>query len=275
MESLTATTTSDSTPPSSSMTDSGVTHTIPNNSVVTITRHTVVFSEAPPSTEESSSVTRDGHTTSEEATVSAPASTAPCSTCTPTPTFTSTSLPSTDGPTEGSFSSGAIAGAATGGVIIVLIVLVSVFVWRNRKKHRSKYDASETETLGYGDSRVNGSEKSNHAEQLRPSSDPFAPFGGRVDQPGKLHRPPSGTFEMDGTGIPAVELPGTSISEAPDTSRTIPATASLEEGSGMALAPASDPAATLASHSSNPQGQITYVNQWNQYKALAAEEKSE
>ncbi|KAG5989784.1 hypothetical protein E4U54_004252 [Claviceps lovelessii] len=269
-ESLTATATT--TSPSSTKTDSGVTHTIPNNSVVTITRHTVVFSEAPPSTE-SSSGTGDGHTTLDEtaASASTSASTDSCSACTPTPTFTG-SPASTDASSEGRFPTGAIAGAATGGAVIVIIVLIWVFVSRNRKKKKKKrgtYDASETETLGCGDSRVNGSEKANpdagsgRAGYLRPSSDPFAPFGGRVDQP-ELHRPPSGTFEMDGAGIPAVELPAMSISEAPDTARKV------EADSGMALTPATDPAATLAARPSDAQGKITYVNQWNQYKAMAA-----
>ncbi|KAG6003223.1 hypothetical protein E4U21_002255 [Claviceps maximensis] len=282
----TATMTSISTPPPppppSSKTDSGITHTIPNNSVVTVTRHTVVFSEAPPPTESSSSVTGDGHTTSTKAAVST-ASTTPCASCTPTPASTSP-LPSSDSLGEGGLPSGAIAGVATGGAVAVIILLILVFVSRNRKKQRGKYDASETETLGYNDTRMNnGSEKSNpvavDAGHLRPSSDPFAPFGGRADQPEELHRhrPPSGTFEMDGAGISAVELPAMSILEAPDTARTESASAptSLEDRPGTAPAPATDPAATLASRSSNPQGGITYVNQWNQYKAMAAEESFE
>ncbi|KAG5914021.1 hypothetical protein E4U53_004728, partial [Claviceps sorghi] len=170
-ESLAATTTTSTppaVPPPPSKTDSGITHTIPNHSVVTVTRHTVVFSEAPPSTE-SSTATGDAHTTSEEA---AAASTAPCSTCIPTPAFTD--APSTDNSGQGGFPSGAIAGAATGGAVIAIIVLVLVFVSRKRKKQRGNHDVSETETLG-----CDGSEKSNPSNtgHLRPSSDPFAPFG--------------------------------------------------------------------------------------------------
>ncbi|KAG5928634.1 hypothetical protein E4U42_000239 [Claviceps africana] len=257
-----AATTTTSTPPPSK-TDSGITHTIPNHSVVTVTKHTVVFSEAPPSTE-SPAATGDAHTTSVEATA---ASAAPCSTC--ISTHIPTEAPSTDASGGGGFPSGAIAGAATGGAVIAIMVLVLVFVSRRRKKRRENHDASESETLGC-DARVDGCEKSNpsHVGHLRPNSDPFAPFGGRADRPEHLHRPPSGTFEMDGAGISAVELPAVNISEAPDTSRTASVSAAMEEVSGMAPAPAADPAATLASRSSNPQGGITYVNQWNQYRAM-------
>lgn len=71
---------------------------------------------------------------------------------------------------------------------------------------------------------------------------------------------------MDGAGITAVELPAISISEAPDTARA----ASFEEKSPVVTA-ATDPAATLASPTS-PQRKMTYVNQWNQYRAMAADD---
>ncbi|KAG6041857.1 hypothetical protein E4U41_001017 [Claviceps citrina] len=255
-----------STPPTK--TDSGVTHTIPNNSVVTVTKHTVVFSEAPPWTEPSSSYTA-GDPTSETAASTAPS----CSTCTPAPS--STSPPSADGSGAGVVPSGAIAGAATGGAVIVAIVLILLFVSRHRKKKRGRGYASETETLGR-DSHVNGSEKLDPSQEgpLRPSSDPFAPFGGRADQPEQLPRPPSGTFEMDGAGIAPVELPASSIPEAPDThtaTRAPREEAPPGTGTGTGPTPAADPAATLASAPS-PRGKITYVNQWNQYKAMAAGE---
>ncbi|KAG5995608.1 hypothetical protein E4U52_008027 [Claviceps spartinae] len=255
-------------------TDSGVTHTIPNSSVVTVTRHTVVFSEAPRSTESPSSV--------EVAT-----STSLCSTCTPTPTPTSS--PSSNESERGTLSAGAIAGAATGAAIIIIILLILVFVSRRRKKHRASCDKSEADTLGI-DSGATGSEKLNSTKDglSRMSSDPFAPFGGRVDRPRYSYRPSTGTFELDGVAITAVELPATSIPEVPDTVKTV--TAALDkasepdtvdtaakapyeasdpdivktaarapyEGSEPRTAPPTpEPAATLASPSS-PQGKIAY-----------------
>ncbi|KAG5912607.1 hypothetical protein E4U61_000349, partial [Claviceps capensis] len=67
----------------------------------------------------------------------------------------------------------------------------------------------------------------------------------------------------------------------PDTVKTAPGEASESDTIKTAAAasdeafeprtapPTPEPAATLASPSS-PQGKITYVNQWNEYKALAA-----
>ncbi|KAG6063466.1 hypothetical protein E4U32_001214 [Claviceps aff. humidiphila group G2b] len=245
-----------------------------------------------------------------------------------------------------------------------VISLIMVFVLRRRKKSRASCDASEAETLG-SDSGATGSEKSNPTKDglSRMSSDPFAPFGGRVDKPHYSYRPSTGTFELDGVAIiTAVELPATSIPEVPDTAKTaatapdeasepdtvktVPdedfepdtvktaaaapdedsepdtvttaaaapdeafdpdivetaatapdedsepdtvktapdedfepdivktATAAPDEASEPRTAPPTpEPAATLASPSS-PQGKITYVNQWNEYKALASGEAS-
>ncbi|KAG6119163.1 hypothetical protein E4U13_007920 [Claviceps humidiphila] len=284
-----ASSTSLPSPSPSRKTDSGVTHTIPNSSVVTVTRHTVVFSEAPRSTESPSSV-------------EAATSTSLFSTCTPTPTLTS-SPSSNESKRGGTLSVGAIAGAATGAAIIITILFILVFVSRRRKKHRASCDASEADTLG-SDSGATGSEKLNSTKDglSRMSSDPFAPFGGRVDKPHYSYRPSTGTFELDGVAITAVELPATSIPEVPDTVKTVaaaPDKASEPDTVDTAAAapdeasepdavktaarapdkaseprtapPTPEPAATLASPSS-PQGKIAYVNQWNEYKALAAGE---
>ncbi|KAG5939920.1 hypothetical protein E4U59_002788 [Claviceps monticola] len=183
-------------------TDSGVTQTIPNSSLVTVTRHGVVFSKSP-------STTSPGL----------------CSTCAPTSTFTSS--PSTDVSERGSPSAGAIAGAATAAAIIIIIIiilsigkseLILVFVLRRRKKHRGSCDTSEAEeTLG-SDSGATGSEKLNSLKDAfsRMSKDPFAPFGGRVDKPDYPYRPSTGTFELDGVAITVVELPATSVPEVSD-----------------------------------------------------------
>ncbi|CCE35314.1 uncharacterized protein CPUR_03302 [Claviceps purpurea 20.1] len=292
-------------------TDSGVTHTIPNSSDVTVTRQTVEFSEAPRSTDSPSSVVRN-------------TTPALCSTCAPMPTLTSS--PSTNESERGTLSAGAIAGAATGAAIIIITILfILVFALRRKKKKRASCDASEAETLS-SDPEATGSEKSNPTKEefSRMSSDPFAPFGGRVDKPNYSYRPSTGTFELDGVAISGVELPATSIPEVPDTVKTAAAapveasdpdivktapdeasepdivkpapdeasepdivkTAPDEASEPDIVKPAPDeasepstapptpePAATLASPSS-PQGKTTYVNQWNEYKALAAGEAS-
>ncbi|KAG5948028.1 hypothetical protein E4U60_002441 [Claviceps pazoutovae] len=186
-------------------TDSGVTHTIPNSSLVTVTRHGVVFSKSP-------SATSPGL----------------CSTCAPTSTFTSS--PSTDVSERGSPSAGAIAGAATAAAIIIIIIiilsigkseLILVFVLRRRKKRRGSCDTSEAETLG-SDLGATGSEKLNSLKDAfsRMSKDPFAPFGGRVDKPDYPYRPSTGAFELDGVAITVVELPATSVPEVSNPVKT-------------------------------------------------------
>ncbi|KAG5939918.1 hypothetical protein E4U59_002786 [Claviceps monticola] len=197
--------------------------------------------------------------------------------------------------------------------MVIVISLIMVFVLRWSKKSRASCDASEADTLG-SDSGATGSEKSNPTKDgfSRMSSDPFAPFEGRVDKPNYSYRPSTGTFELDGVAIIAVELPATSIPEVPDSVKTAAAapdeasepdivktapdeasepdivktaaaasdeasepdtvkTAPDEASEPRTSPPTPEPAATLASPSS-PQGKITYVNQWNEYKALAAGE---
>lgn len=72
---------------------------------------------------------------------------------------------------------------------------------------------------------------------------------------------------MDSTPMAPVELPAISISEAPDNSVSSP---------GSIVSPetpvATDPRSNLGP-SSFTQGRTGYVNQWNQYKAMA-EDKS-
>ncbi|KAG5948031.1 hypothetical protein E4U60_002444 [Claviceps pazoutovae] len=254
-----------------------------STTIVTVTRHTVAFSEAPRSTGSPSSVA--GNITTDKAA----ASPALCSTCAPTPTFTSS--PSTDVTERGSPSSGAIAGAVAAAAIIMIIIIILftlVFALRRRKKNRASCDASEAGPLG-SVSGTTRSEKSNlkKDEFLRMSSDPFAPFGGRADNSDYPYRPSTGTFEMDGVAISGVELPVASIPEVPDpvkTAAAAPDKASESDTVDTAAAappdeasesgtspPTPEPAATLASPSS-PKGKITYVNQWNEYKVLTAEE---
>ncbi|KAG5975180.1 hypothetical protein E4U58_001808 [Claviceps cyperi] len=162
------------------------------------------------------------------------------------------------------------AGIIPGAAAAITIVFILVFALRWRKKNRVSCDATEAGPLG-SDSGATGSEKSNAKkdEFFRMSSDPFAPFGGRADNPGYPYRPSTGTFEMDGVDISVVELPAASIPEVPDIVKT--AAAAPDEASESSTSPPTpQPAATLASPSS-PKGKITYVNQWNEYKVLTAE----
>ncbi|KAG6316682.1 hypothetical protein E4U22_006897 [Claviceps purpurea] len=104
----------------------------------------------------------------------------------------------------------------------------------------------------------------------------------RADNSDYPYRPSTGTFEMDGVAI----LPAASIPEVPGTVKTAAAAldktsesdtantaaAAPDEASESGTSPPTpEPTATLASPSS-PKGKITYVNQWNEYKILTAEE---
>ncbi|KAG6053312.1 hypothetical protein E4U17_004830 [Claviceps sp. LM77 group G4] len=108
----------------------------------------------------------------------------------------------------------------------------------------------------------------------------------RADNFDYPYRPSTGTFEMDGVAISGVELPAASIPEGTDIVKTAamaPDKASESDTVNTAEAapdeasesgtypPTPEPAATLASPSS-PKGKITYVNQWNEYEILTAEE---
>ncbi|OAA49327.1 hypothetical protein NOR_01250 [Metarhizium rileyi] len=233
--------------PSDTKTDSGVTHTIPNSSIVTITKHTVVFSEAPSpssaSLPETSSRTGLGTT---------------CSGCNEPSQTTAVE----DARNETGIAPGAIAGLAAGGAVIIALVVIIWVVSRRRKRERESAGTSDEVTTG--SSRVDGYEKvTPHNTGTGEFADPFAPFGGRADQPFGPYPPQSEAFEMDGTGVGAAELPANNVSEAPDTG----AASSDDIVSPVTPTAAADPRATLAAGSG--QGQLHYVNQWNQYKAMA------
>ncbi|KAH0595776.1 hypothetical protein MHUMG1_06324 [Metarhizium humberi] len=239
-------TTKASPSPSETKTDSGITHTIPNSSIVTITKHTVVFSEAPPSSTTSIPETSTG--------------TAPGTTCSDCNEPGQTSNSDEDASHEVGVTPGTIAGIAAGGAIILALVVIIWVVARRRKRERQSSGVSDEDTTG--GSRVDGYEKvTPHTTGTGGVGDPFAPFGGRTDQPHGPDPPHSETFEMDGTGIAPVELPATSIWEAPG-----PTASPLDVETPVTPAN-TDPRATLASGSS--QGCVQYVNQWNQYRSMA------
>lgn len=268
-------TTEITTEPTKTKTDSGITHTIPNSSIVTVTKHTVVFSEAPsPSTTsvpESSSV-----------------SDIPTSTCSTCNVPSNTANPEQNSAGSG-LTTGAIAGIATGGVVIFVLVVIIWMVSRRRMREKGKSEISDDGDAG-ADSRIDGYEKMSPHTTGTGSVDPFAPFGGkflflflfshmqiacqiltilsgRADQPHGPYPPQSGTFEMDSTPMAPVELPAISIAEAPDNSISSPCTIVSPE-----TPVAGDPRSNLGP-SSFTHGRAGFVNQWNQYKAMA-EDKS-
>lgn len=158
-------TTKASPSPSETKTDSGITHTIPNSSIVTITKHTVVFSEAPPSSTTSISETSTG--------------TAPGTTCSDCNEPGQTSNSDEDASNEVGVTPGAIAGIAAGGAIILALVVIIWVVARRRKRERQSSGVSDEDTTG--GSRVDGYEKvTPHTTGTGGVGDPFAPFGGEL-----------------------------------------------------------------------------------------------
>lgn len=158
-------TTKASPSPSETKTDSGITHTIPNSSIVTITKHTVVFSEAPPSSTTSIPETSNG--------------TAPGTTCSDCNEPSQTSNSDEDASNEVGVTPGAIAGIAAGGAIILALVVIIWVVARRRKRERQSSGVSDEDTAG--GSRVDGYEKvTPHTTGTEGVGDPFAPFGGEL-----------------------------------------------------------------------------------------------
>ncbi|KAH8736930.1 hypothetical protein BGZ61DRAFT_511634 [Ilyonectria robusta] len=252
--------------PTKTMTDSGTTHTIPNNDRVTVTKHTLIVTDKAPSrtptpTVPSSSVLDSTGVPSSGATSVVPSETA---------SAIGGSLENSAG---SSFSTGAIAGAAIGGFIALAIIAILAVVFHRRRRHARRYSQDSMNNIA-----ENGSGEKAYFEAMSPhttgtqgSSDPFAPFGGRADKADDAHQPPSHTFEMDGTSSAPVELPA-EIHGAAD-SRFQSATHSLDttirkhrvQPSGP-----TDPRANLNASTADRRHN-TYVNHWNQYRGLGPE----
>ncbi len=77
---------------------------------------------------------------------------------------------------------------------------------------------------------------------------------------------------MDGRGIQVVELPGTAVTTPDDVAVENSQQQQQVTRSARPVKhrPSSDPRATL-NHLPRENGRPTYINQWNQYKALAGE----
>ncbi|KAL7816282.1 hypothetical protein V8C26DRAFT_429132 [Trichoderma gracile] len=259
---------------SATMTDSGITHTIPNNSIVTITRHTTITTGRPtttPSDTSDPSISPSATDVPLTGTIPATSEIAPAPSSTDAETTASPSESSSSAAAASPLSTGVIVGIAIGGAVaIALLVVLAFALLRRRRKKQQQQSGSETASVTQQDTGRDEVVEDKHFPQpvsahttgTQASSDPFAPFGGRADQPDDPYRPPSGTFEMDGTSAAPVELPAVSAS-SPGASA---------HNKGTRLEPvqevtAADPRANLTSGPAG-DGKPVYVNHWNQYKNL-------
>jgi hypothetical protein len=164
--------------------DVGRTITVPNDEVITITRHTTILTNRPPPTTSSTSEVESVPLT----VGGAPAPTIPNQ----APTTDSAPEPTADGtfPTEDSsseigvhhLSPGVIVGMSVGGAIIIAIIVMSaLFIKRRLKSRRDRQSAAAEDDRGRDDL---VEEKhfphaiSAYTTEDQGSTDPFAPFGG-------------------------------------------------------------------------------------------------
>ncbi|PHH90983.1 hypothetical protein CDD83_2053 [Cordyceps sp. RAO-2017] len=275
---------------SSTRTDSGITHTVPNHSVVTVTRHTLVFSEAPASTaapSSSSSSDPDRVTAGRASSASAASSSLPAAPVTSSALATGPGETSAAGDNDvggggETPSSGAIVGAAAGALVVGAILVVLVLAWRRRRRdQQGRRAASSLFQDCVGEAKAADKEQppqppqqpmSAHTTGTQASADPFAPFGGRFDK--DPLRPPSGAFEMDGTGIAPVELPAEPPAAEPSPPLSPPPPAAGQDARPcrpyQPPAAATDPRANLNSLETDG-GRAAHVNHWDQWRALGGE----
>ncbi|KAF4974178.1 hypothetical protein FZEAL_8883 [Fusarium zealandicum] len=196
-------------PMSRTITDSGTTRTVPNPNRVTVTRHTLIVTDKTPDpTLESSAFS------SSDAEPTTLPSSGNTTSAAPAQTSTAESSSGDDG--AESPSTGVIVGAAVGGLVVfALIALLVTAILRRRKLNREQYETGDGPDIS-GEKNYLHQTVSPHSTVTRASRDPFAPFGGRVDKTDDPFRPPSGTFEMDGTSTVPVELPAVKFTDAKD-----------------------------------------------------------
>ncbi|KAJ4858571.1 hypothetical protein T069G_06838 [Trichoderma breve] len=244
------------------MTDSGITHTIPNNSIVTITRHTTITTGRPSSSTSDLTDTASTRTgTPITASITATFTELPSS----PPANDSSTASSSEAPGTTPLSTGTIVGITVGGAVLIAIAVVLMLALVRRKKRRG----SETDSVLRQDNGRDDVVDEKHfpnngptdASGTQGNSDPFAPFGGRADQPEDPYRPASGAFEMDGSSAAPIELPAVSTSSPGKANRKASRLEPVQE------AASTDPRANLTSVPTD-DGQPLYVNHWNQYKSL-------
>ena len=276
--------------------DSGKTVTVPNDEIVTVTRHTVIItgkpapsltSAAPEPTPIPSRPNREG----------------PAQTTLGQPDQSQAAGDPSGNHQEGAaLPTGAIIGVGIGGAAIVaFLVIMTIMIKRRRRRYQDGENADVPgENLGRDD-RFN---EKHFPQQMsihttggtEGSGDPFAPFGGRQPlalsffpslrtpqtrsrdhalltrrhtgradrEPESTNRPPSDTFEMDATSITPVELPDTS----PRTTIVRKTSSATWVSPVIDIGPA-DPRANLNSLGSR-DGKPEYVNHWNQYRSMSS-----
>lgn len=155
--------------PSKTMTDSGITHTIPNNNPVTITKHTIIVTDKTPTPKPSSVLTPSGALWT--TTHNLPGT---------THTHTVVAGDSAADAASSSPSTGLIAGVSIGGAIalgICTFLLIRFF-------RRRRLAAASEGRFSIDGIRDNDHGEKNYLQVVSPhttgtqGSDPFAPFGG-------------------------------------------------------------------------------------------------
>ncbi|KAF5026483.1 hypothetical protein F66182_1405 [Fusarium sp. NRRL 66182] len=254
------------TAPSRTMTDSGITRTIHNPERVTVIKSTLIITDKLPTpTTMTSIISTDWIDTG----LPFPSASFGSTTIEP-PAQTSTSNPSPEDSNDGSASIGVIVGGVVGGIAALALVVLAVFTLRRRRQNKEHYYPGD---IPYH-FEENSDEKGYISKMLsrnttQRSHDPFAPFGGRADRVDDPLRPPSGTFEMDGTSTVPVELPAVAFNDIrvrpePDTTSHVGAAAT---GYPAAAGGSMDPRANLNASLEDRQ-QKQFVNHWNQYRAM-------
>lgn len=167
--------------PTTTMTDSGITHTIPNDNQVTVTMHTTITQGIPTtsSTPPTNATTQASPTDSGHSAL-------------PTP---SAAVQQPDDDSQSGISSGAVVGIAISGAAVFVALCVLFFVWRRRRaRSGTQYSSGSTrhearvsheDALGEKDYPwpwhvSNARRASEQAGRLGRSNvgDPFGPFGG-------------------------------------------------------------------------------------------------
>lgn len=162
------------------MTDSGVTRTIANSEVITVTRHTTIVTDRFPSSRVTSS-----ETVSSSQTTSARSTTFISSlTSSQLPEETGVDKVPSGGDPDGSLPQNAIIGIATGGgIALILLIVAMLFIWRHSKISREQKQSRDMDRAARDDLVEEKHFPTMSAQttgtRTHAGSDPFAPFGGK------------------------------------------------------------------------------------------------